>query len=157
VRFRYEHFEPTQRWTQRVFAYTDSTHPFTKPVAFDAVWRGTPLFERVASRLDWFWSRPRDVAFPPARFAAEATSDLSLPPGTYTLRTLSDDAVRVWVNDSLVIDHWTPHETAPAYATVRGGTHRLRVQYVQVSGWVELRLDVLRGAVRPSPGSTGPH
>jgi hypothetical protein len=31
------------------------------------------------------------------------------------------------------------------------------VQYVQVRGWVELRLDVLRGAVRPSVGSSGPH
>jgi parallel beta-helix repeat protein len=157
VRFAYEHFEPTQRWSQRVFAYTDSTNPFTMPAAFDVLMKGAPLFTREAPRLDWFWSRPRDRAFPTAKFAAEATSELDLPPGSYTLRTLSDDAARVWVNDTLVIDQWAPHETAPAYATISGGRHRVRVQYVQVSGWVELRLDILRGVVRPSPGSSGPH
>lgn len=157
VRFRYAHFELSQQWTQRLFAYTERTHPFTTPAAFDSLLRGTPLLTRVAPRLDWLWSRPRDPGIPAASFAMEATSVLSLPSGDYTLRTLSDDAVRVWVNDSLVIDHWTPHETAPAYASLRGGTHRLRVQYVQVTGWVELRLDVLRGRVRRSEGSAGPH
>jgi hypothetical protein len=87
----------------------------------------------------------------------EATTALVLAPGDYTLRTLSDDAVRVWVDEALVIDQWTPHETAPAYAALRGGTHRLRVQYVQVSGWVELRVDILRGIARRSEGSAGPH
>jgi nitrous oxidase accessory protein NosD len=156
-RFSYEWFEPAQQWTQRVFAYADSTDPFTQPAAFARLLRGPSLLVRTAPRLDWFWSRPREKEMPTQRYAMEATGTLSLPTGRYTLRTLSDDAVRVWVNDSLVIDHFTPHETAPAYATINGGTHRLRVQYVQVTGWVELRLDILRGAVRPSPGSSGPH
>lgn len=156
-RFVFEQFEPRQQWTQRVFAYADGTDPFKQPEAFAGLLQGTPLLERSATRLDWFWSRPRDKAIPAERFAMEATGMLSLPAGQYTLRTLSDDAVRVWVNDSLVIDHFTPHETAPAYAPITGGTHRVKVQYVQVGGWVELRLDVLRGRVRPSPGSAGPH
>lgn len=157
VRFAYEHFEPQQRWTQRFFAYSDSTSPFTRPEAFASLLRGAPLLTREVSRLDFLWSRPRDPGIPAASFAMEATSDVTLPPGVYTVRTLSDDAVRLWIDDVLVIDHWTPHETAPAYATVRGGAHRLRVQYVQVAGWVELRLDVLRGVVRRSEGSAGPH
>jgi len=65
--------------------------------------------------------------------------------------------VRVWVDGVLVIDHFTPHETAPMYAEIDGGPHTVRVQYVQVGGWVELRLDVLRGRVRHSAGSAGPH
>jgi hypothetical protein len=43
------------------------------------------------------------------------------------------------------------------YATLDGGTHAIRVQYVQVGGWVELRLDLLRDAMRHSVGSAGPH
>ena len=156
-RFAYGRFEPVQQWTQQVFAYTERSDPFAQPAAFDSLLRGTPVLTREASRLDWFWSRPRDTAIPAQRFAMTATGALTLPPGRHTLRTLSDDAVRVWVDDALVIDHWTPHETAPAYAEIDGGAHRLRVQYVQVTGWVELRLDVLRGRVRPSPGSSGPH
>jgi len=157
VLFRYGRFEPVQHWTQRVFAYADSTDPFTAPDAFARLLRGTPRAERTASRLDWFWSRPRDAAMPASRLALEAESAVTLPAGRYTLRALSDDAVRVWVDDVLVIDDWTPHETRPAYASLAGGAHRLRVQYVNVGGWAELRLDLLRGAVRPSAGSAGPH
>ncbi|MCE2901444.1 MAG: NosD domain-containing protein [Gemmatimonas sp.] len=157
VRFVYEHFEPRQRWTQRIHVFTDSTHPFTAPGAFDRLLRGEPRLTRDAPRLDWMWSRPRDTSIPASSFAMEATTELTLPPGAYTVRTLSDDAVRVWIDEVLAIDHWRPHETSPAYATVRGGTHRLRVQYVQLGGWVELRLDILRGVVRRSEGSAGPH
>ena len=89
--------------------------------------------------------------------AVEATATFDLPAGAYTLRTLSDDAVRVWVDDRLVIDQWTPHETMPGYVPLGGGVHRVRAQYVQRDGWTEFRLDVLRGLVRASAGSAGPH
>jgi parallel beta-helix repeat protein len=156
-RFAYERFEPAQQWTQRVFRYDDQTDPFKKPAAFDALVRGAPVLVREAPRLDWFWSRPRDREIPAERFVMDASGTVVLPPGRHTLRTLSDDAVRVWVDGALVIDHFTPHETAPMYAAINGGAHTIRVQYVQVAGWVELRLDLLRGDVRPSAGSAGPH
>lgn len=154
---RYAHFAPTATWTQRVYAWSDSTDPVRAPAAFAALLAGPPLTTRMAPRLDWFWSRSRDAQIPTRRMALEATATLALPPGPYTLRTLSDDAVRVWVDDRLVIDQWTPHETMPGYAPLAGGTHHVRVQYVQGEGWTELRLDVLRGRVRPSLGSAGPH
>ena len=56
----------------------------------------------------------------------------------------------------LVIDNWDLHGTEVDYASLGGGTHELRVQYFQVDGWAELRLDILRGVQR-SPGSPGPH
>ncbi len=157
ARFAYERFEPRQHWAQKIFAYSDSTDPFKQASAFAKLLTTTPLAERSASRLDWMWSRPRDRAIPAEKMAMDATSSLELAPGRYTLRTLSDDAVRVWVDGRLVIDHFTPHETAPAYATIAGGRHEVRVLYVQVGGWVELRLDILKGQVRPSLGSAGPH
>jgi hypothetical protein len=156
-RFRYARFAPRTTWTQRVFAWSDSTDPVKQPAAFAALLAGTPLTTRTAPRMDWFWSRSRDAQIPTRRMAMEATATLDLPAGAYTLRTLSDDAVRVWVDDQLVIDQWTPHETMPGYAPLTGGVRRVRAQYVQGDGWTEFRLDVLRGAVRPSAGSAGPH
>lgn len=156
-RFRYEQFAPRTTWAQRVFAWSDSTDPVRQPAAFAALLAGTPLATRTAPRIDWFWSRSRDTQIPTRRMAMEATATLDLPPGLYTLRTLSDDAVRVWVDDRLVIDQWRPHETMPGYAAITGGVHRVRALYVQSDGWTEFRLDVLRGVVRPSPGSAGPH
>ena len=156
-RVRYERFEPRTTWTQRVFAWNDSTDPVKQSDAFAALLASTPLSTRTAPRMDWFWSRSRDAEIPTRRMALEATATLDLPPGAYTLRTLSDDAVRVWVDDRLVIDQWTPHETMPGYAPLGGGVHRVRAQYVQGDGWTEFRLDVLKGRARRSTGSAGPH
>jgi len=157
VRFTYERFEPATSWTVRAFVWADSTDPRTKPEAFGALLRTAPLFTRTESRLDYFWSRPTIEALPRSRFALEATTALTLPAGDYTLRTLSDDAVRVWVDGVLVIDDWTPHETRPSYAVIRGGAHNIRVQYVQVNGWTELRVDFIRGIQPHAMGSPGPH
>ncbi len=157
IHFSYSHYEPTQAWQVRHFAWPDSADPRTHPDAFAALLRGAPLLTRTEPRLDYFWSRPTIAALPRSHTALEATAHVVLPRGDYTLRTLSDDAIRVWVDDVLVIDDWTPHETRPDYAALTAGTHTLRVQYVQVDGWTELRLDILRGRVPRAEGSPGPH
>jgi hypothetical protein len=81
---------------------------------------------------------------------------VDLAPGEYTLRTLSDDGVRVWVDSALVIDNWKAHETALDFAPLRGGHHDIRVQYYQGDGWYELRVEIVKGSDR-SPGSPGAH
>ena len=81
---------------------------------------------------------------------------MTLPAGTYSVRTISDDAVCVWIDGALAIDAWTPHESQVDYAPITTGEHKLRVEYRQVDGWVELRLDIIRGSSR-SLGSPGPH
>ena len=85
-----------------------------------------------------------------------ATTTFTLDSGTYTLRTISDDGVRVWLDDKLVIDDWTPHESRVDNAPIGPGRHALRVEYYQVDGWTELRVEVVRGRQR-SAGSPGPH
>ncbi len=139
-----------------MFAWADSTHPQRRPAAFARLLRGTPVLTRRQPRLDWMWYRPSIAGIPATHMAVEAQSTVELS-GVHTLRTLSDDAIRVWVDGRLVIDHWAPHETAPSYADVEGGRHQLRVQYVQVEGWSEMRLDFLPGRQPRSSGSAGPH
>jgi hypothetical protein len=108
------------------------------------------------SRLDFMWYRPTIRELPQARFAIEAVGKVNLAPGRYTLRALSDDGIRVLVDGRVVIDNWDLHGTELDYAQIDGGAHEIRVQYFQIDGWAELRLDVLRGVHR-STGSPGPH
>ena len=156
VRFSYGVFEPAQQWQVKFFAWADSTDPRGEAGAFAALLGGAPLQSLRASRLDYMWYRPAVAGVPLAKWALEATSTVALPAGAYTLRTISDDAVRVWVDGKLVIDDWTPHESAVDAVPLAAGRHDLRVQYYQVDGWTELRLDIVRGRERAS-GSPGPH
>jgi hypothetical protein len=102
------------------------------------------------------WYRPTIAGLPQSHWALEATSTVDLPRGEYTLRAISDDAVRIWVDNVLVIDHWDPHESLVDNARISAGHHELKVRYLQVEGWVELRVEIVRGRVR-SQGSPGPH
>jgi parallel beta-helix repeat protein len=155
VRFSYSRYEPSVVWQVKAWAWPDSLDPRR-----DGNWQrltGAPvLFERAWPRLDIMWFRPTIRELPQARFALDATGTLDLPAGDYTLRTISDDGIRVWVDGKLVIDNWDLHGSEIDYAPLTGGRHEVRVQYFQIEGWAELRLEVLRGAQR-SPGSPGPH
>jgi len=157
TRFSYRHFEPAIAWTARFFTWRDSTSdPSRDSTAFARITSAPPVLTREVPRLDYMWYRPTIQGIPQERFAIEATGRVVLGPGTYTLRTISDDGVRVWVDGRLTIDSWTPHESKVDNAPIGPGTHEIRVQYYQLRGWTELKLDILRGAHR-SEGSPGPH
>jgi parallel beta-helix repeat protein len=154
--FSYGRFEPPVNWTAHFFTWSDSTDPRTQTTAFGKLLNGTPIVVQQTARLDYMWYSPTIKGVPQTRFAVVATGRVSLAPGMYTLRTISDDGVRVWIDGRLAIDDWAPHESAVDVAALRGGAHALRVEYYQVDGWTELRLDIVRGVQRAG-GSPGPH
>jgi hypothetical protein len=154
--FSYGRFEPPVNWTAHFFTWSDSTDPRTQTTAFGKLLNGTPIVAQQMARLDYMWYSPTIKGVPQTRFAVVATGRVSLAPGMYTLRTISDDGVRVWIDGRLAIDDWAPHESAVDVAALRGGAHALRVEYYQVDGWTELRLDIVRGVQRAG-GSPGPH
>ena len=154
--FGWGRFEPAIAWTVRFVTWADSTSPTGQPDAFARLFQRPLLLTLTVPRLDWLWFRPTIAELPRERWALEATGTVTLPAGRYSLRTISDDGVRVWVNGRLVIDNWTGHDSAVDHAPLAGGRHRLRVQYYQKDGWTELRLDIVRGRTR-SAGSPGPH
>ena len=152
TRFWYSRFQPRIDWAVRFFTWTDSSNYFEHALGDSAI-SMPPV-----PRLDYVWYRPppRFRSLPERNWSLRATGTVTLPPGTYSLRTISDDAVRVWVDSVLAIDNWTAHESQVNYAPLAPGTHNLRVEYRQVDGWVELRVEIIRGSAR-NFGSPGPH
>jgi hypothetical protein len=149
-------FEPTIDWNAKFFVWTDSTDPRVNPEAFAVLLAGTPVLARHEPRLNYEWYGPAIKTLPLERWALDAKGTVDLAPGTYSVRTISDDAIRVWVDGTLAIDDWTPHESVVDHAVITGGHHSLKVEYYQVDGWTELRLEIVRG-VETSKGSPGPH
>ena len=148
VRFSFTRYEPRIAWSARFFVWGDSTDPRTKVDAFRAMLDSAkPVVELSPARLDYMWYRPSIKDVPQSRFAIRSKGRVSLPEGsTYELRTISDDGVRVWLDGKLAIDHWTPHESDAGVdrVSLSPGAHELEVQYYQVDGWTELRVEIVR-------------
>jgi parallel beta-helix repeat protein len=89
-------------------------------------------------RVDFFSYRP-------GHWSLQATGTVALSPGSYTLRAISNNAMRLYLDDKLVIDAWTPHESKVDYVEIPAGQHNLRVEYNQTDGWIELRIEIIRG------------
>jgi parallel beta-helix repeat protein len=145
--FSYRRFDPKLSWDVQVYAWSDSTHPLNAADAFRSLLRGergAPALTRTDRRLDYMWYRPRIEGWPPERYGIAATSSVELPAGSYAIRTISDDGIRVYVDDQLVIDHWSIHGSEVRETAIAPGKHSLRVEYFQGDGWAELRVEIVR-------------
>ncbi|MCA9710245.1 MAG: family 43 glycosylhydrolase, partial [Myxococcales bacterium] len=105
--------------------------------------------DRVLSRqepgLDRVWGLDApDPALGLDRFSARFSGQLTAPStGTYTIITESDDGVRVWIDDALVIDDWNAHYVTRTEATVElraGVSVPIRVEYFEIDIEASLRL-----------------
>lgn len=75
-------------------------------------------------------------------FSVRWTRDAHFEAGTYRFRATMDDGMRVWLDDSLIIDEWrnasSREITRDIY--VGYGTHRLRVEYYEDVGFAVARF-----------------
>ena len=119
-----------------------STEMRSEPAAFAKLLSGRPAKSLASERLDYLSGESFEDGVPRDRFALVADTQTNLPPGDYTLQVISDDGVRVWIDDVLAIDAWVPHESRVDTAAIRGGRRRIKMEYFDVSGFAELRVDV---------------
>ncbi|MET0262387.1 MAG: PA14 domain-containing protein, partial [Rariglobus sp.] len=79
----------------------------------------------------------------PDFYALRFTGDLPLTEaGTYTFYTQSDDGSKIYVNNTLVVDHDGPHGATEKSGTITlpAGTHSLRVEYLEINGGESLQV-----------------
>ena len=106
---------------------------------------GAPVVSRVDSKVDfdWTWSSPApgvgDDDFS-ARWVGELEPRYS---ETYTLSTISDDGVRLWVDGKLVIDNWNEHPSMEDPVTLSlqaNHRHVLKMEFFEIAGEATARL-----------------
>jgi parallel beta-helix repeat protein len=142
--FGYSRFFVPGDWQVRYFSYDEAARPDKAADAFARVLAGTPVKSEHRDRLDYMSGGAIVEGLPRDRVAIVADGVVDLPPGQYTLRTISDDGIRVWMDDERIIDRWTPHESAIDTAPVSGGRRRFKVEYYEIGGFAELRFEILR-------------
>ncbi|MGH7593600.1 MAG: NosD domain-containing protein [Gemmatimonadales bacterium] len=145
IRFGWHRFQPAATWHLRFVPWDSTRTRRTDATAIAAALQSVPVATLDTNRLDLSWYDPPRKAIPQANVLTEATAQVPLARGRYLVRTIADDAIRVYVDDKLVIDDWNPGESHVKEATFTAtGNDRFRVEHLQIDGWYELRLDIER-------------
>ncbi len=98
---------------------------------------GTPVLVRNDAKIEFFWGEGSPAANVPAdRFSARWTRSLPLEAGDYRFYANTDDGVRLWVDNGLVIDQWNDGGRLRFgdVSGLGGGNHTLKVEYFEASG-----------------------
>jgi len=115
---------------------------------------GDPAYTGVDGMLlhDWGTRAPRD-GVNADYFSARWTQAVDLEAGTYSFTVTSDDGIRVYVDDDLIIDQWYDHPptTFVGETTLSAGRHRLRVEYYERTGLATAILNW--GRLPPAQGA----
>jgi hypothetical protein len=105
--------------------------------------RGGPALVRddAAISFDWGESAPADW-MPSDRFSAVWTRRINFAAGYYRFNVQSDDGVRFWLDNALVMDYWQPQDYVLRYVdgTFLEGPHDLKVEYFEQTGTARIRF-----------------
>ncbi|MDX1613198.1 MAG: PA14 domain-containing protein [Candidatus Promineifilaceae bacterium] len=96
---------------------------------------GTPAVQRSEAQLDFNWGggSPAPGVIGADQFSARWTRYLDLAAGTYRFSATSDDGMRVWVDNALIINDWSDHgaRTVTAERYLSGGHRLVTVEYYE--------------------------
>ncbi len=119
--------------------------------------QGSPVVTRIDDRIDFNWaSGSPDAAIPADNFSARWTKTVNFPVGgQWTFRVGADDGVRMWIDQTILVDQW--HGTPGGYTTytatldaLTAGPHDLRVEYYEETGLAGIQV------TWQGPGTTTP-
>ncbi len=101
--------------------------------------------ETTSSNVDFQWSGAPRADMPEDHFSVSWDGKLKAPKtGTYDMVTYSDDGVRLWLDDKLIIDDWTNAPTrrnAAKFDMKAGTSHSLRLEFMENIGGAHLSLN----------------
>ena len=98
---------------------------------------GGPVLTRYERELNFDWGGGSPGGGVPAdNFSARWTGSFWFDGGTYRFSHRSDDGIRVWVDDLLVVDDWQDQQAAWSFVDqyISRGTHTVQVEYYERTG-----------------------
>ena len=141
--------DPAIAWSAKWWTLDAASDPVRAPDALAARLRDTPTLVETLSHLDFVTGGAIRPSLPRGSVALRAEGEVTVPAGAFDLVVISDDGARVWVDDRLVVDRWSVHESALDRVPIGSGRHRLRVEYFQATGWAELQVRLVRALRNP--------
>ena len=149
-----------------LLALLPATATATVSGAADTAWRGEyfasqdlsgdPALVRSDANLNfnWGWGAP-DSKLAADHFSARWTRGADFAAGVYRFNVSVDDGVRLYVDDTVLIDEW--RITAPiTYTTsinLAAGAHRLKVEYYENTERAQIRVWWEKGVAGAAAGT----
>jgi glucose/arabinose dehydrogenase len=100
----------------------------------------TPNVDKLMPTVDWSSAAQFGLE---DNFVTHALANLNTPAdGTYTFRLTSDDGSKLWIGDTLVVDHDGLHGAEPKDGTIAltAGVHPLRIEHFERGSGQQLTL-----------------
>jgi hypothetical protein len=119
------------------FTYTVPTYPDWKGEYFNNQnLSGSPVLVRNDPSINFNWGLGSpDSSVSSDHFSVRWTRNQFFSAGTYQFTVTTDDGMRLWVGDTLLIDAWYDQSaTHTATITLSAGTYPLRVEYYEDNG-----------------------
>ncbi len=104
---------------------------------------GSPVLQRSEASLDHDWGTGSPGTGVNAdHFSARWTRYIYEEPGTYRFTATSDDGIRVWIDDDLIINEWYDHppKTVSVEKHLSTGHHLVKVEFYENTGGAVARV-----------------
>ena len=104
---------------------------------------GTPALVQEEANINYNWGTGApDPALGDDTFSARWMRYIDVTPGTYRFTVTSDDGVRLWIDDELILDEWNDHAETTFYVDhyLSSGHHLVRMEYYENTGFAVARL-----------------
>jgi hypothetical protein len=120
-------------------------YQFDKNTKPDSAFSLIPKFTRLDSVINFDWAdQSPDLRLQNDYFAVRWVGKV-MPPltGTYTFRTSTDDGVRLWVDNKLLVNQWIPQQETEHTGTIAleaGKLYPIRMEFHELGGLAAAKL-----------------
>lgn len=104
---------------------------------------GGPALVREDRKIDFDWGSGQPApGIGPNNFSVRWTNRINFSSGVYRFTTETDDGVRLWVDDQLLIDQWKQQARTKytAEKQLKSGHHTVRMEYFNAGGVASAEL-----------------
>jgi uncharacterized protein YraI len=120
---------------------------------------GTPALVRDEQAINFNWGSGSPSNLVAADyFSARWTTSVNFSAGRYRFTATSDDGVRVWVNNQLIIDRWYDHQAQSFSSEIDlpTGLLPIRIEYYERTGEAVMQFSwtTISTVPQPTPGPT---
>jgi Right handed beta helix region/PA14 domain len=145
-KFSFKKFFQPIDWEVNWYAFDSTADPIKTGSLFPPNIKMSPFKTEKVNKLDYAWWNGIKTDQQYKQFITVATAAANIQKGIYELGVTWDDAVRVYIDNKLVIDEWNPSlykfDESP-HKKIRlnlDGNHSFRVEHLELGGFATLSL-----------------